>query len=305
MLPQPFLVPESLLSPRSSDILDIGSQWLCFAPTPASSALTQTYKPTLPPLSRILSHAASQFPASSFRTPHVVYVQPGHMSPSAYACSGAYQALPPLLHGISDSKGFLSSSKRSSMSDTSTAASYRDFGNPPALSSGHANNRTNFNPTRCSLFIRQQPRAARAGPDGKDRRPIDPPPILQLLMEDFDPSPPADLAEMQSIFWVVHCKLVSAHPPRKDMSTLLLVSEDGSQEVQRLLLGTAVASPFHTKDDPDPNTMSSRFIPATSERSDAMGGSESSQSPQCPGTFFIFADLSVRNLASTGLSLPL
>ena len=105
--------------------------------------------------------------------------------------------------------------------------------------------------TRCILHLRQQPRAARAGPDGKDRRPIDPPPVLQLMMTDFNPDSQADVDELQSQF-VVHCRLVSATSPRRDVSTLTSLGENGSREIQRLLLGTSVSSPFHTKDDPDP-----------------------------------------------------
>ena len=168
--------------------------------------------------------------------------------------------------------------------------------------------------SRCSLHIRQQPRAARAGPDGKDRRPIDPPPVLQLLMTDFNPDSPADLEELQNSYYVVHCRLVSANSPRRDVSTLASTTEDGSKEIQRLLLGTAVASPQHTKDDPDSETMpqhpiseessgppspSSRFITVSS----AKGKQRAPAAMPC--TFFIFADLSVRKAGEYRLEFNL
>ncbi|KAK5030284.1 hypothetical protein LTR13_008303 [Exophiala sideris] len=168
---------------------------------------------------------------------------------------------------------------------------------------------------RCSLFIRQQPRAARAGPDGKDRRPIDPPPILQLLMDDFDPTDEEDVAEIKSPWWVVHCRLVGAESPELDVSTLHYFRDDGRKELQRLLLGTTVANPTPTQDDPDPETMpqhpktppappspTSRFIPnPSSNRREA----PQIYGPQIPGCFFIFADLSIRRAGDYRLQFNL
>ncbi|KIX05831.1 uncharacterized protein Z518_03804 [Rhinocladiella mackenziei CBS 650.93] len=176
----------------------------------------------------------------------------------------------------------------------------------------------NPNSRRCRLHIRQQPRAARAGPDGKDRRAIDPPPILQLLMNDFDPDSPDDVAEIQSQFWIVHCRLVAGHAPDVDVSTVHHTTEDGKKEVQRLLLGTWVASPTTTQDDPDPQTMPShpqtrpptdpppspttRFLPNPAEQ----GPGKAARHPyQIPGCFFIFADISVRRAGEYRLHFTL
>jgi hypothetical protein len=180
------------------------------------------------------------------------------------------------------------------------------------LPSQQSGPRLSSNALRCSLNIRQQPRAARAGPDGKDRRPIDPPPILQLMMAGFDPTSAADLEELQSQF-VVHCRLVSANSPRRDVSTLAAFTEDGSREVQRLLLGTYVASPFHTKDDPDPETMpshppidTSQVHPGQEPSSTASYIERSgSATTNMPGSFFIFADLSVRKAGDYRLEFSL
>ena len=131
---------------------------------------------------------------------------------------------------------------------------------------------------------------------------------------DFDPENPADVAEIQNSYYVVHCRLVSAMSPHRDVSTLASTTEDGSNEIQRLLLGTAVASPHHTKDDPDHETMpehptsdvmsgppspSSRFIPVSSAR----GKQRASTTTPC--TFFIFADISVRKAGEYRLEFNL
>ncbi|EXJ70513.1 uncharacterized protein A1O5_06582 [Cladophialophora psammophila CBS 110553] len=168
---------------------------------------------------------------------------------------------------------------------------------------------------RCHLHIRQQPRAARAGPDGKDRRAVDPPPIVQLLMDDFDPDNEDDVAEIKCPFWVVFCRLVGAVAVNSDVSTQSYFTEEGQKEVQRLLLGTTVASPTHTADDPDPPTMpthpvtrdavspphspTSRFLPTTAR------GRLPRAPHNIPGAFFIFADLSLRRAGEYRLQFTL
>lgn len=136
-------------------------------------------------------------------------------------------------------------------------------------------------------------------------------------MYDFDPKSPSDMAEITSQFWVVHCKLISAQAPTRDLSTVSQVTEDGRKEVQRLLLGTSVASPMITNDDPDPATFqphpiskpiivappspTSRFLPASSSRPP-----EPTREPhQYPGAFFIFADISVRKAGDYRLQFTL
>ena len=168
---------------------------------------------------------------------------------------------------------------------------------------------------RCSLHIRQQPRAARAGPDGKDRRPVDPPPIIQLLITDLDPQSAGDVEELHASF-AVHCALISTSSPARDVSTTTVVGEDGSVEIQRLLLGNYVSSPFHTRDDPNPETMpqhpqsteltqrspspSSRFLPSSRTFKQ-----EHPPTNNIPGSFFIFADISVRKAGQYRLEFSL
>ncbi|KIW15614.1 hypothetical protein PV08_05662 [Exophiala spinifera] len=147
------------------------------------------------------------------------------------------------------------------------------------------------------------------------KRPIDPPPILQLMMQDFDPDNPADVEEITSQWWVVYCNLVAAETPSQDLTTMHFFRDDGRKEVQRLLLGTMVASPTVTMDDPDPETMPQhprapsappsptidRFIP----RSSASSTRKERPPHQIPGSFFIFPDLSVRRAGDYRLQFTL
>ncbi|RVX72454.1 hypothetical protein B0A52_03642 [Exophiala mesophila] len=169
----------------------------------------------------------------------------------------------------------------------------------------------NPNPNPNSRAIGQDQMAKTEG------KAIDPPPILQLLMYDFDPESASDMAEITSQFWVVYCKLISAQSPDRDVSTVSQINEDGQKEVQRLLLGTSVSSPTITSDDPDPPTFqphpqstasflappspTSRFLPTSSTRT-----SEPKRQPhEYPGAFFIFADISVRKAGDYRLQFTL
>jgi hypothetical protein len=115
------------------------------------------------------------------------------------------------------------------------------------------------------------------------------------------------------------------------MSTLAGAPEDGQgRELQRLLLGTSVASPFATKDDPDPPSMpihptsdhtesidslpqgppspSSRFFSRTSQpsrRPTVLGPPPPLPASQQPCTFFIFPDISIRRAGDYRLEFSL
>jgi hypothetical protein len=174
---------------------------------------------------------------------------------------------------------------------------------------------------RCRLYIRQQPRAARAGPDGKDRRTIDPPPILQLQITDFDAESAEDMEDLRSAHWVVHCRLVSPSSPRQEMSMLTPGSEDGqsSGPPQRLLLGNYVSGPTVCEDDPDPDTAPEPLQTAPSSPSARLmmmrpssmapprgtGARPGQRQTSLPATFFIFADLSVRKAGEYRLEFKL
>jgi hypothetical protein len=146
------------------------------------------------------------------------------------------------------------------------------------------------------------------------------------MMTDFDPDSTLDLSELKSNHYVVHCKLISAESPRRDVTTHTTVSEDGSRETSRLLLGTNVASPFFCADDPDlpnmpqhprseremePDSPSSRFFPGRrasppAPAASAPAPSASADPPRSlPAAFFIFADLSVRRAGSYRLEFAL
>ncbi|MCJ1283917.1 hypothetical protein MMC26_003248 [Xylographa opegraphella] len=134
----------------------------------------------------------------------------------------------------------------------------------------------NLGQNRCRLKIRQQPIAARAcGQGERDRRTIDPPPILQLTLTDFDPDSPEDQAKIRWPMNIVHCALHSiprrTSPAGRDVSSIS--DPNNSERLSRRLMGTLVANPFIGI---DPETPSS--------------APENSRT----GCFFIFHDLSCR-----------
>ncbi|KAK1751556.1 velvet factor-domain-containing protein [Echria macrotheca] len=89
------------------------------------------------------------------------------------------------------------------------------------------------------ITVRQQPSAARScGFGERDRRVIDPPPIVQLTIHDDSLSPEERSRKLRHQFSVVHCSIWDERGV-KDMSSM---PEDFRQ--QRRLMGTLVASPF-------------------------------------------------------------
>lgn len=106
---------------------------------------------------------------------------------------------------------------------------------------------------------------------------IDPPPIVQLSLTGFDPASPADVAELQWPFNVVHCALLSApaaasaNASNPDVTTV--ADPNNANRLSRRLMGTLVASPF-LGIDPD--------APASTDPNARLG------------CFFVFPDLSCR-----------
>jgi len=93
-------------------------------------------------------------------------------------------------------------------------------------------------PGRYQIEVRQQPVAARAcGFGERDRRVIDPPPIVQLVVND--PAGHSDASEMRYPFNVVHCTLWSMDG-NTDETALIGVDK----RLTRRLMGTLVSSPF-------------------------------------------------------------
>ena len=135
---------------------------------------------------------------------------------------------------------------------------------------------------RYRLTIVQQPRAARAcGHGERDRRMIDPPPILQCSLTDYDSESSEDVAKLRSTWNIVHCFLHSV----SDQSTPDSAGNDVSQITDpndanrqlRRLMGTLHMNPFIGIDPKTPST-----------------ASETARI----GSFYIFHDLSCRQ---TGL----
>ncbi|KAF2248385.1 hypothetical protein BU26DRAFT_565784 [Trematosphaeria pertusa] len=96
------------------------------------------------------------------------------------------------------------------------------------------------------LRVRQQPIAARAcGFGERDRRVIDPPPIIQLLVTD----PKTGVAEQEELRYslnVVHCTLWNAEGTSEETA---LIQPD--RRTTRRLMGQLVASPSVAKDEHD------------------------------------------------------
>ena len=103
--------------------------------------------------------------------------------------------------------------------------------------------------SRYRLTICQQPSAARAcGHGERDRRVVDPPPILQLTLADYDPADPDDVARLTSTFNIVQCLLHSVPsrdaPAAASRDVTALHEAHDPQRVTRRLMGTLVTSPF-------------------------------------------------------------
>lgn len=173
--------------------------------------------------------------------------------------------------------------------------------------------------SRYHLHVRQQPEAARAcGAGDRDRRPVDPPPIVQILLTDFDPVSQEDRDILQDPRFTVGCLLfpvssssprtqpTDADPTRSQRSS----TSEGSGGIARsddafsapLLSGKAFMSPFYVDEDPDPTT--SPIHPSFSSSANIISRNTSRRNTSSslsrphihpPATFFIFADLSIRS----------
>jgi hypothetical protein len=104
----------------------------------------------------------------------------------------------------------------------------------------------NHSELQYELRVRQQPIAARAcGFGERDRRVIDPPPIIQLLVKD-PKTGIVDLDELRYSSNVVHCTLWNADGTNEETA---LVQPD--RRTTRRLMGQLVASPSVAKDEHD------------------------------------------------------
>lgn len=160
-------------------------------------------------------------------------------------------------------------------------------------------------PNRYHLHIRQQPIAARACSAGdRDRRPVDPPPILQILLTDFDSNSQFDREILQNPRLAVGCLLFPVSDS-DSWPTIPVQEADGTARADDtstpLLSGKAFMSPFYVDADPDPNS-----TPTHPSSTDQLTGTPRLPPPGSehlrnasdlhqPATFFIFADLSIRS----------
>ncbi|EYE99940.1 velvet factor family protein [Aspergillus ruber CBS 135680] len=177
--------------------------------------------------------------------------------------------------------------------------------------------------SRYHLHIRQQPIAARAcGAGDRDRRPVDPPPIIQMLLTDFNPD---DVDILQDPRFTVGCLLFPRNTGNtwESCTSSINRSDDDSGNLPGqstpLLSGKAFVSPFYVDADPDPST-----APAHPSRHTTNTNLSTKLQPDAdariPSTFFIFSDLSVRtaglyrlqfrlmnwgNVEDTGQSMPI
>ena len=99
----------------------------------------------------------------------------------------------------------------------------------------------------------QQPKAARAcGLGERDRRVVDPPPILQLKILGYDPSSPHDREILRAPFNIVNCLLIAVPNRNAPLSIGQDVSQihdpnDPSKALRRFM-GQTVVSPFFGED---------------------------------------------------------
>ena len=183
--------------------------------------------------------------------------------------------------------------------------------------------------SRYHLHIRQQPIAARAcGAGDRDRRPVDPPPIVQMLLSDFDPRAQSDLDILQDPRFTVGCLLFPVLPPgttssygrngERRSSCESHAEEQLQGQSTPLLSGKAFVSPFFVNADPDPSTapihppqkeekddqdrIPDVRLPSPLETSKKQPYPQSQTKPvpnhkpdaKIPSAFFIFSDLSIR-----------
>ncbi|PGH02498.1 hypothetical protein AJ79_07611 [Helicocarpus griseus UAMH5409] len=179
--------------------------------------------------------------------------------------------------------------------------------------------------SRLRLFVREQPQAARAcGSGDRCRRPVDPIPIVQLLMTDFNPISEEDRRQLTSNQYIVSCQLLpvaeDSERSRKGRASARSNAENsfgrygrglGNSDVDQLiarqpggnLSGGTYMSPFSADQDPDPSTAPSHPQSMTNlvTNSTAATLPRPPRRPPCtnicapnPATFFVFSDLCVR-----------
>ncbi|KAJ5106863.1 hypothetical protein N7456_003538 [Penicillium angulare] len=169
--------------------------------------------------------------------------------------------------------------------------------------------------TRYRLHVREQPAAARACCTyDRNRRLIDPSPIVQIILIDFDPKSQSDKVILQDPRLTVGCFLFPLFETT-GLSQQSCVDEEKTKQCQTivsencariegygstpLLSGKAFVSPFYVDADPDPNTAPSHpssdpMQSATPIAPHPHPHLRNASKLRQPATFFIFTDLSIR-----------
>jgi Velvet factor len=212
-------------------------------------------------------------------------------TPNVMANSGAFDPWSDSTPSQAGSDSYISGSTLGSHTPSSPASSQLQHGHGKSAAASHGLFATQKQ--RFWLYIRQQPRAGRACSNGRDRRAIDPPPVVQLQITDFDPNSPEDMEDMQDQSFIVHCLLREAAPPGGDVSVIMCEDDNSSaSRAEKQINGSLDASPFFCAEDPDP----SNAPPHPSSQLYYPQQMLASQAPRrnLPATFFYFADLSIR-----------
>ena len=136
----------------------------------------------------------------------------------------------------------------------------------PELSLPPPSPRRTSKKSRYHLHIRQQPIAARACSAGdRNRRPIDPPRIVQILLTNFDSESRDDRAMLKGPRFTVGCLLFPAsecshYLPNTEKDQLAEVGDGngvtraGDTFSTPLISGKTFVSPFFADVDPDPKS---------------------------------------------------
>ncbi|KAL8960329.1 MAG: hypothetical protein Q9183_005481 [Haloplaca sp. 2 TL-2023] len=128
--------------------------------------------------------------------------------------------------------------------------------------------------SRYRLTVRQQPMAARAcGMGERDRRCVDPPPVVQLSLTDFDPSSQGDVDALRNPYNIVHCALIDT----SGFEVSAVPDPQDPDRHSRRIMGTNVASPFVGTDP---------AVPPSYVKNANLG------------CFFVFHDISCRQMGS-------
>ncbi|KAL2181354.1 velvet factor-domain-containing protein [Thermothelomyces heterothallicus CBS 202.75] len=218
-----------------------------YYPSPRSRGGSLQFDNALPPISAN-APSATPYPSSSVMKTNgqAVTAQAPRSPPSTQPSTSPRQepkcmSISNLLSTTSDGSAALAAVTSSSSSSSSASAKPAL---PPAAAAAAAAAAPRRPTSEYRINVRQQPLAARScGFGERDRRVIDPPPIVQLTIHDPGLSEDEMARRLRHQFSVVHCSIWDDEGSR-DMSSM---PEDFRQ--QRRLMGTLVASPFVGLDD--------------------------------------------------------